>query len=77
MCAKPSAPHERRNPMKLGFERQREICERRGWHRCREIENPPDVLHQAVCISCAANGTIAWAAINLLKEHAAEEKMNA
>ena len=58
--------------MRLGLALRSDICERRGWHRCREVENPPNDLRAAVCVECAVNGPISWAAVNLLREHKAE-----
>jgi hypothetical protein len=56
----------------MGLAYSRVRCARRGWHRCRYVENPPSELHAAVCIECAESGPISWACINLFREYEAE-----
>ena len=63
--------------MKLGLDLRKDICGRRGWHRCREVENPPNDLRAAVCRECATAGPLSWAAVNLLREYKAESRYGA
>ncbi len=61
--------------MRLGLALRADICDRRGWHRAREVEDPPNDERAAVCVECAATGSLSWAAINLLTEHKAQEQL--